>query len=118
MSELTGVYGTDHSFIKDGKELVMADGHFYMPEDLGHARPLDVELDEQKDRTGPYLYALTALHLAHLAFGLLSLVIMLVMALRRNYTPDHHVGLWAGAVYWHFLAGLWIYLLLFLSLVH
>ena len=118
MMSLGGEYGRDFSFVKDGQDLVAADGHFYMPDDMGHARPLDAELEEQKDRTGPYLYALTALHLAHLAFGLLFLVIMLIMALRGRYTPENNVGLWAGAVYWHFLAGLWVYLLLFLSLVH
>ena len=118
MMSLGGEYGKDFSFVKDGQELIAAEGHFYMPDDMGRARPLDAELEEQKDRTGPYLYALTVLHLAHLAFGLLFLAIMLGMALRGRYTPDDHVGLWAGAVYWHFLAGLWVYLLLFLSLVH
>ena len=118
MLRLTGTYGQDYLFIKDGKELVQVDGHFYASDDMGHTRQLDVELDEQGDRTGPYLYALTLLHLAHLAFGILALVIMLVMALRGRYTPEDNVGLWAGAVYWHFLGGLWVYLLLFLSLVH
>lgn len=118
MLHLVGEYDKDYSFIKDGKELVLADGHFYAPDDMGHARALDVELEEQKDRTGPYLYALTLLHLAHLAFGLLAVVIMLAMAFRGRYTPENNVGLWAGAVYWHFLGALWVYLLLFLSLVH
>lgn len=118
LMELGGVYGTDFSYLKDGRELVLADGHFYAPDDMGHARPLDAELEEQRDRTGPYLYALTVLHFAHLAFGLLFLVLMLVKAIRGLYTPQDHIGLWAGATYWHFLAGLWVYLLLFLSLVH
>jgi heme/copper-type cytochrome/quinol oxidase subunit 3 len=43
---------------------------------------------------------------------------MLGMALRARYTKEDHVGLWAGAMYWHFLGGLWVYLLLFLLFVH
>lgn len=118
MTQLKGVYGKDYVFQKDGQDLVMADGHYYLPGDEAQQRPLDAELDEQKDRTGPYLYALTVLHLAHLAFGLLAVVIMLGMALLGRYTPKDNVGLWAGATYWHFLGGLWVYLLLFLLFVH
>ena len=118
MTKLTGTYGVDYVFQKDGQDLVLADGHFYKADDMARQRPLDAELDEQKDRTGPYLYALTVLHLAHLAFGLLSVVVMLVMAMLRRYTPQDHVGLWAGGMYWHFLGGLWVYLLLFLLFVH
>ena len=80
--------------------------------------PLDAEIAEQWDRTGPYVYTLTIAHAAHMAFGLLSLVIMLGMAIRQRYTATDHVGLWAGTVYWHFLGGLWIYLFLFLRFVH
>ena len=118
MSMLQGEYGKDYSFSKNGEQLVAADGHFYLPDDAEHARPLDTELDEQRDRTGPYFYVLIWLHLAHLAAGLLSVLIMMLMATRRRYTVENHVGLWAGAVYWHFLGGLWIALFLFLSLVH
>ncbi|MBL7981383.1 MAG: heme-copper oxidase subunit III [Flavobacteriales bacterium] len=118
MSKLTGTYGTDYVFQKDGVDLVLENGNYYLPTDVDGLRPLNAELDEQKDRTGPYLYALTVLHMAHLAFGLLSLLVMLGMALRARYTKEDHVGLWAGAMYWHFLGGLWVYLLLFLLFVH
>ncbi|MBL7956380.1 MAG: cytochrome c oxidase subunit 3 [Flavobacteriales bacterium] len=113
-----GTYGVDFSVSKDGQALVPAGGHWYMADDPGMQRPLDSEIAEQRDRTGPYFYILTVAHAAHVAFGLLSLVIMAIMALRGRYQPADHVGLWAGAVFWHFLGGLWVFLFLFLKYVH
>lgn len=118
LTMLKGTYGTDYVFQKDGVDLILENGNFYLPTDVEGARPLNAEIDEQKDRTGPYLYALTVLHLAHLAFGLLSLLVMLMMALGGKYSREDHAGLWAGAFYWHFLGILWVYLLLFLWFVH
>ncbi|MFN3874885.1 MAG: heme-copper oxidase subunit III [Flavobacteriales bacterium] len=115
---LGGTYGIDFTVTKDGQALVPAQGHWYAADDPAMERPLDAEIAEQKDRTGPYFYILTAAHFAHMAFGLLSLVVMALMAFRGRYTPRSHVGLWAGAVYWHFLGGLWVFLLLFLRYVH
>ncbi|MBP7408096.1 MAG: hypothetical protein KA941_04980 [Flavobacteriales bacterium] len=118
LHQLGGVYGVDYSITKDGAELVLADGQWYKPDDSALERPLNAEIEEQRDRTGPYLYALTLLHLGHLFFGLLAVLVMMVKAARGFYTVGDNVGLWAGATYWHFLGGLWIYLLLFLLFVH
>lgn len=113
-----GTYGIDFSVTKDGQALVPHDGHWYSADDSGFQHQLDAEVAEQKDRTGPYFYALTAAHAAHVFFGLVSLLVMLTMAFMKRYSPEDHVGLWAGAVYWHFLAGLWVFLFLFLRFVH
>ncbi len=118
LHKLGGAYGVDYSITKDGTELVLDNGQWYLPTDTAKERPLNAEIEEQKDRTGPYLYALTFLHLAHLFFGLLALVVMSIKAGAGRYTATDNVGLWAGATYWHFLGGLWIYLLLFLLFVH
>lgn len=118
LTRLGGEYGRDFTVTKDGQPLVAAEGHWYKADDLERQHPLDDEIAEQRDRTGPYFYSLTAAHGAHVAFGLLSLLVMALMALRGRYTATDHVGLWAGAVYWHFLGGLWVILLLFLRYVH
>jgi cytochrome c oxidase subunit III len=67
--------------------------------------------------SGQYLYMLSGLHLAHLAGGLLSLVVMWFRSMKKAYTPSNYLGLEVGAMYWHFLGILWIYLLIFLHLV-
>jgi cytochrome c oxidase subunit III len=116
--EIGGVYGSDFSVTKDGQPLVPADGHWYAADDSAKQFALDAEIAEQKDRTGPYFYILTLAHAGHVAFGLLSLLIMAVMAFKGRYIDKEHVGLWAGTVYWHFLGGLWVFLFLFLKYVH
>ena len=113
-----GVYGVDYTIQFQGTPLILENGEFYHPKDEERTRPLNADLDEQKNTSSSFLFALTGAHLAHLAFGLLSLMVMIAMAARGRYGPDDHVGLWSGVLYWHFLGGLWLYLLLFLTFVH
>lgn len=114
----SGVYGEDYTIRYQGMALVKEGELYYHPEDIQRAKPLNADLDEQKNTSSSFFYALTGAHLAHVGFGLLSLVVMVVMALRKRYTPTDHAGLWSGVMYWHFLGALWIYLLLFLAFVH
>lgn len=116
--ETTGVYGVDYTISKEGEELVLENGNFHLPSDGPDARPRNAELEEQRNVSSSYFYVLTVAHLAHLAFGLLSLAVMIVMAFMGRYTREEHPGLWAGTIYWHFLGILWVYLLLFLTFVH
>lgn len=114
----SGEYGVDWTVSRNGSTLVLEDGNFYDPADGPSARPRNAELSEQQNTASSYFYVLTAAHLAHLFFGLLSLGVMVVMALKGRYTQEDHSGLWAGVVYWHFLGALWVYLVLFLTFVH
>jgi cytochrome c oxidase subunit III len=118
MVQATGVYGKDYTILRQGEALVMDNGSFYAASDEARSKPLNADIDEQKNTASSYLYVLTAGHLAHLAFGLLSLLVMIIMAAMGRYLQNDHSGLWAGTVYWHFLGGLWVYLLLFLLFVH
>jgi cytochrome c oxidase subunit 3 len=60
-----------------------------------------------------FFYVLTGVHLAHLAGGLVWCGVVLSRVRRLAYVPgEDALGLFA--TYWHFLAGLWIYLLLLL----
>lgn len=114
----TGEYGKDYTVMANNSPLVKQGGEYFAQDDVTFGTPLNADMAEQVNGASQYFYILTGSHFAHAAFGLLSLVVMLVMALQKRYTPQNHVGLWAGAVYWHFLGGLWIYLLLFLQFVH
>lgn len=114
----TGEYGVDWTVSRNGSTLILENGNFYDPADGPTARPRNAELEEQRNASSSYFYVLTAAHLAHLLFGLLSLLVMIAMAVQGRYTRNDHAGLWSGVVYWHFLGGLWVYLFLFLSIVH
>lgn len=70
------------------------------------------------DRTNPsgsFFYALTGLHLAHLAFGLLALLVTSGKSILEKYNSGNYLGISLCAIYWHFLDGLWIYLFVFLA---
>lgn len=114
----TGEQGKDFTISKQGVPLVVEGGNYYHPDDLARQYPLNAEMAEFKNSASAYFHVLTRAHYAHIAFGLLSLVVMIIMSLRGRYTATQNTGLWAGATYWHFLGGLWIYLLLFLHFVH
>ena len=113
-----GEYGVDYTVLLRGVPLVKENGNFYQPTDVEGAKPLNADLEEQMNTSSSFFFALTAAHLVHIAFGLIGLLVMIVMAAMGKYTPSDHVGLWAGTMFWHFLGGLWVYLLLFLTFVH
>jgi len=60
-----------------------------------------------------FFYVLTGLHAVHLAGGLVWLTLVLSRFARMTLTPGQD-GLRLFATYWHFLGGLWIYLVLLL----
>ena len=60
-----------------------------------------------------FFYMLTGVHLVHLAGGLAWFAVTYTKLRRLDYAPgDDGLGLFA--VYWHFVGGLWAYLLLLL----
>lgn len=65
--------------------------------------------------SGSFFFVLSGLHLAHLFFGVLALIITTVQAIRQKYNSDSFEGISLCATYWHFLDGLWIYLFVFLA---
>jgi len=60
-----------------------------------------------------FFYLLTALHGLHLLGGVTGLAYVL-HRLWRSTGPQQRGALVAASVYWHFMDGLWVYLLLFL----
>jgi len=61
-----------------------------------------------------FLYVIAVLHLAHLAGGLISLLIIIYNHFKQKYNSTQFLGIELGAMYWHFLDFLWICLFLFL----
>ena len=64
--------------------------------------------------TTTFLYIVTVVHLAHLAGGLIALLIIIYNQLKHKYNSTQTLGIELGAMYWHFLDLLWVYLFLFL----
>jgi cytochrome c oxidase subunit 3 len=53
-------------------------------------------------------YGLTGLHGAHVAIGLILLLIVTVRSFRGHFTPEHHDGVEIPGIYWHFVDVMWI----------
>ncbi len=66
--------------------------------------------------SGSFLYVITLAHLAHLAAGLIVLLVMTFRAQNGVYLKNP-LGFSLGATFWHFLGLLWVYLFLFLLFI-
>lgn len=61
-----------------------------------------------------FVYLIVLAHLAHIAAGLIALLVMTVNMLRGKYNANDYLGFELGAIFWHFVDFLWIFLLCFL----
>ena len=61
-----------------------------------------------------FFYVIVMVHLAHLAGGIIALLIIIYNHFKQKYNSSQYVGIELGAMYWHFLDLLWIYLFFFL----
>ena len=61
-----------------------------------------------------FLAIIVIAHLAHLAGGIISLLIVIYNHFKQKYNSGQTLGIELGAMYWHFLDFLWLYLFLFL----
>jgi cytochrome c oxidase subunit 3 len=59
-----------------------------------------------------FFYVLTVAHALHVAGGIGALAYIDVQALRLRLGPGKRTGVDVSAIYWHFLDGLWLYVLL------
>ncbi|WP_268848773.1 cytochrome c oxidase subunit 3 [Flavobacterium aestivum] len=64
--------------------------------------------------TTTFLYVVVVVHLIHLAGGMISLLIIIYNHFKQKYNSTQTLGIELGAMYWHFLDFLWVYLFLFL----
>lgn len=67
--------------------------------------------------TSSFLYVLTILHMAHLAGGIIALLIIIYNHFKQKYNATQTTGIELGAMFWHFLDILWVFLFLFLYFV-
>jgi cytochrome c oxidase subunit 3 len=61
-----------------------------------------------------FFYLLTAAHGLHLLGGLLTLGYVTIRVWRPSFWPTRAAAVEAAALYWHFMDGLWVYLLVLL----
>lgn len=69
---------------------------------------------EKSQAAGSWLYVITWFHWMHVLAGVIVLLVVLVKALSNKYTQSNRLGFDLAVQFWHYLGGLWLYLLLFL----
>lgn len=60
---------------------------------------------------GSTFFALTGLHASHVLVGLIFLFVLLMRSLRGDFTAKSHWAIVAGEMYWHFVDGVWVFVL-------
>jgi len=64
-----------------------------------------------------FIYGITLAHMAHIAAGLIVLLVVIYNHFNKKYSTANSLGLELGAIFWHFVDILWIYMFLFFYLV-
>ena len=64
--------------------------------------------------TTSFIYVVVLTHLAHLAGGMIVLLVLIYNHFKQRYHSRQTLGLELGATYWHFVDAVWVYLFLFL----
>ena len=59
-------------------------------------------------------FIMTGFHGAHVLGGLILLTLILYRASKGQFSPQHHVGVAAVTLYWHFVDVVWFFLFLIL----
>lgn len=118
IDNLNGVYGEDYTITYQGQELIYEDGEYYTPNDELREKPLLDEIAIYSNSAASYMYLLSAVHVLHVLGGFLFLISLLISATTGKTRVLNTTRLKLGAIYWHFVDGLWVYLLLFLLLIH
>jgi len=62
-----------------------------------------------------FFYVLTAAHGVHLLAGILALFYLVFRSRQIIRTPQKRIAVEVTAIYWHFMDGLWIYILILLK---
>jgi len=118
ISGIKGEYGADYYVYKDGERLILENGEYFAPDDQLRANPLTYDVEKTSNLSSSFIAVLLGLHVLHLAFGLMYLIVLAVRSARGIINSGNTISLYTGGIYWHFLGILWIYLFLFLFFIH
>ncbi len=68
---------------------------------------------KQSNVSSSFLYVITISHMVHILVGIVVLLRVLYQNTRGKYNANSYLGLDLGAIFWHFVDVLWVYLFLF-----
>lgn len=112
-----GQLGKDFHVFYKGKELQYKNRELVIGNKKLSA-PLQLKASQSRDTATSYLYIITVLHLLHIVGASFYLLKMVVQGFTKPLEEKQVLSLRLGAIFWHFLGVLWIYLLVFLLYIH
>ena len=112
-----GEFGKDFHVYFKGKELEYKNRklHFKGKELSNY---LQIKATETADSATSFLYLISIVHLAHVFFAMFYLLKVSIYSFTGKFDAQNNLSLRLGAIFWHFLGILWIYLILFLVFIH
>ncbi|PWL32973.1 MAG: hypothetical protein DCO96_01075 [Fluviicola sp. XM-24bin1] len=112
-----GKMGKDFHIYYKGQEVTYKNRSLYW-----QGRPLDarlqIKIQESADLSSSFLWLITIMHLLHIAVALMYLIKVVIRSFTGRINSTDDIALKGGAIFWHFLGILWVYLLLFLLYIH
>jgi cytochrome c oxidase subunit 3 len=114
---MRGKIGKDFNIYFKGSELGYKGGNL-----IFKGRKLDnylqIKANETPDTASSYLWIITFMHLLHILVAMIFITRLLIKGLLGRINLNNNISLRMGAIFWHFLGILWLYLLLFLLFIH
>jgi cytochrome c oxidase subunit 3 len=112
-----GQMGKDFHIYFKGKELEYKNRELhYQGRKL--SRYLQIKAMQTADTATSYLYIITFLHLLHILVTMIYMTKMTIGSFSGRFNSQDNLSLRLGAIFWHFLGVLWLYLLFFLLFNH
>lgn len=112
-----GVFGKDFHVYFKGKELEYKNRVLqYKGKNL--STYLQIKATETADSATSLLFLISIVHLLHVFFAMFYLLKVSIYSFIGKFDVQNNLSLRLGAIFWHFLGILWIYLILFLVFIH
>jgi cytochrome c oxidase subunit III len=118
LGKLKGEYGKDYFITLRGLVLEKVEGEYYLPGDEARQDPKTAEVMSTFNAAGALLGVLIFVHIIHLAFGLIYLLVNSYRIYRNRIHRTNWISLYAGGMYWHFMGLLWLYLFFFMFYIY
>lgn len=112
-----GKLGKDFQIFYKGKELSYKNRSLMFGNKVLSA-PLQNKINQSRDTATSYLYLITALHFLHIFGALFYLIRMVKISFSSTFDDANELSFKLGAIFWHFLGLLWLYLLVFFLFIH
>ena len=108
----SAVYGEDYEVKINGESLIFDEEtkELYGPIDKSKLEPITDKVKVLTNTSSGYLWVLILVHILHLVFGLIYLLVNIVRAHKGVFDAVNNVQIYTLGTYWHFLGGLWLVL--------